>query len=241
MTLSKAFNLKIRYPGSFAINNLKTLLKRAILSALPDSFQEKLKFILRKNKAVIRGHNNNIVYSHARLSNVSIEINGSDNEISFGSGSVISNLKVHVDGSNHKLCIGKDCRILSGHFFFLSSRGSIVVGDKTFVNTASFVCSESAPIWMGNNCMLAWDIEIHSGDAHRILDRATNCRVNPAKEVRIGNHVWIGAHVNILKGVSIGENSIIGANSVVTHDIPSNCMAAGIPARIIKENIYWEE
>ncbi len=54
-------------------------------------------------------------------------------------------------------------------------------------------------------------------------------------EIKIGNNVWIGDKVSILGGVSIGDNAIIGANSVVTHDVPSNSMAAGIPAKIIKK------
>ncbi len=53
-------------------------------------------------------------------------------------------------------------------------------------------------------------------------------------EITIGNNVWIGDKVSILSGVTIGDNVIIGANSVVTKDIPSNAMAAGVPAKIIK-------
>ncbi len=54
-------------------------------------------------------------------------------------------------------------------------------------------------------------------------------------EVKIGNNVWIGDKATILGGVTIGDNVIIGANSVVTHDVPSNCVAAGNPAKIIKK------
>lgn len=53
-------------------------------------------------------------------------------------------------------------------------------------------------------------------------------------EVVIGNNVWIGDKATILSGVHIGDNVIIGANSVVTKDVPSNSLAAGNPARIIK-------
>jgi acetyltransferase-like isoleucine patch superfamily enzyme len=55
-----------------------------------------------------------------------------------------------------------------------------------------------------------------------------------AKDVVIGNNVWIGTDSYICKGVSIGENSVIGAKSVVTKSIPKNCIAAGIPARVVK-------
>lgn len=54
------------------------------------------------------------------------------------------------------------------------------------------------------------------------------------REVVIGRRVWIGMNSLILKGSRIGDNSIIGAGSVVSGDIPSNCMAAGNPARVIR-------
>lgn len=52
--------------------------------------------------------------------------------------------------------------------------------------------------------------------------------------VVIGDNVWLGEHVVILPGVTIGDNVTIGANAVVTKSIPPNCVAAGIPAKIIK-------
>ena len=54
------------------------------------------------------------------------------------------------------------------------------------------------------------------------------------KPITIGNNVWLADKVTITKGVTIGDNVIIAANSVVTKDIPSNTLAGGIPAQIIK-------
>lgn len=55
--------------------------------------------------------------------------------------------------------------------------------------------------------------------------------------IMIGENCWIGTNVRICKGVSIGDNSIIAACSVVTKDVPSNCIVAGNPAKIVKTNI----
>ena len=52
--------------------------------------------------------------------------------------------------------------------------------------------------------------------------------------IEIGDNVWLGDKVAVLSGVKIGDSVIVGANSVVTKSIPSNCIVAGIPARIIK-------
>lgn len=53
--------------------------------------------------------------------------------------------------------------------------------------------------------------------------------------VKIGDNCWIGINVSILRNVEIGNHSIIGANSVVSKDIPSYSVAAGVPAKIIKK------
>jgi serine O-acetyltransferase len=57
----------------------------------------------------------------------------------------------------------------------------------------------------------------------------------------IGNNVYLGAGCRILGPISIGDNVIIGPNSVVIDNIPSNSIAVGIPAKVIKENIEPDE
>lgn len=53
--------------------------------------------------------------------------------------------------------------------------------------------------------------------------------------IEIGKNCWIGRNVCIMPNVTIGDNCIIGANAVVTHDIPCNSIAAGVPAKVIKK------
>ena len=57
----------------------------------------------------------------------------------------------------------------------------------------------------------------------------------PSKEIVLKKGCWIGANSIILSGVTIGENSVVGAGSVVTKSIPPYVVAAGNPAKIIKE------
>lgn len=52
----------------------------------------------------------------------------------------------------------------------------------------------------------------------------------------IGNHVYIGANSVVYGKITIGDNTVIGALSLINKDIPAGCFAAGIPARIIKQN-----
>lgn len=52
--------------------------------------------------------------------------------------------------------------------------------------------------------------------------------------IKIGNNVHIGTNAVIMPGVTIGDNVIIGCMAIVTHDIPSNSVAVGVPARVIE-------
>ena len=76
----------------------------------------------------------------------------------------------------------------------------------------------------------------HGMNDYSDLDLAPNDRtLSSSGPIYVGRNVWIGEKVTILPGVSIGNNSVIGANSVVTKSIPANCIACGIPAKIVKQ------
>jgi len=53
----------------------------------------------------------------------------------------------------------------------------------------------------------------------------------------IGNDVYIATGAKVLGSIIVGDNVVIGANAVVIEDVPSNCIVAGVPARIIKSGI----
>lgn len=105
-------------------------------------------------------------------------------------------------------------------------RAQIIIGDNCGFSGCSIVADNYVKI--GNHVTVGADTIIGDRDDHTDLYPS-----NPLPVV-IGNDVWIGMHCIILKGVSIGSNSIIGAGSIVTKDIPANCIAAGVPCKIIK-------
>lgn len=109
---------------------------------------------------------------------------------------------------------GKNITIGKNVFFNINcsfqDRGGIIIGDGVFI---------------GQNVIIS---TLNHGI--NLKDRNTTY---PSKVV-IGNNVWIGSGANILPGISIGDNSIIGAGSVVSKDIPSNSIAVGVPAKVIK-------
>lgn len=61
------------------------------------------------------------------------------------------------------------------------------------------------------------------------------------KDTYIGQRCFIGANAIIMCGIHIGDSVIVGSGAVVTKDVPSNCIVAGNPARIIKENIHTKK
>ena len=87
-------------------------------------------------------------------------------------------------------------------------------------------------IVVGDNCMIASNAYVTDSDWHDIYNRISIGKTAP---VHIENNVWIGDSAIVCKGVTIGENSIVGAGAVVVDDIPANCVAAGNPARIVKQ------
>jgi acetyltransferase-like isoleucine patch superfamily enzyme len=60
------------------------------------------------------------------------------------------------------------------------------------------------------------------------------------QEVFIGNNVWIGNRAIIMKGVTIDDGAIIAAGSIVTKDVPARCLVAGVPAKVVRENVQWK-
>jgi carbonic anhydrase/acetyltransferase-like protein (isoleucine patch superfamily) len=80
--------------------------------------------------------------------------------------------------------------------------------------------------------MIASNTYITDSDWHDIYNRISIGKTAP---IRIQDNVWIGDSAIICKGVTIGENSIVGAGSVVVDSVPANCVAAGNPARIVKQ------
>lgn len=116
----------------------------------------------------------------------------------------------------------------------------LIIGDHVSITTDCVVtCANHIEIGSGALLGRGTLITDNSHGCNMTLDEL---QIPPAQRkiwskgsVRIGENVWTGKNVCIMPGVTIGKGVIIGANSVVTHDIPDYCVAAGIPAKIIKK------
>jgi maltose O-acetyltransferase len=106
------------------------------------------------------------------------------------------------------------------------------IGENVFLN---YGCSLAARqlIRIGNDCSIGTHVMIMDNSFHRLEPERRN-EPPPSAPVILEANVWLGARVIVLPGVRIGEGSAIGAGSVVTHDIPPRSLAAGVPARVIR-------
>lgn len=102
------------------------------------------------------------------------------------------------------------------------------IGDGCGFSGTAIWCFKKIKI--GNNVRVGANVLIQDGDAH-----FDDPRTSPPRPIVIEDGVFIGANVVVKKGVTIGKNSVIGMNSVVTHDIPPNSVAVGIPCKVIKQ------
>jgi len=108
--------------------------------------------------------------------------------------------------------------------------GRIEIGDRVFINYGASI-SAHQEIRIGDGSQLGSYACLMDNDYHRVEDRNAD---GESKPIILGRNVWLGVRVIVLKGVRIGDNAVIGAGSVVTHDVPANCLAAGVPARVIR-------
>jgi hypothetical protein len=88
-------------------------------------------------------------------------------------------------------------------------------------------------VTFGDNVFIGPNCGFYAAE-HPVDANLRNQGLESAKPISIGNSVWIGGGVNVIGGVTIGDNVVIGAGSVVTENIPSNCVAAGNPCRVVK-------
>jgi acetyltransferase-like isoleucine patch superfamily enzyme len=116
----------------------------------------------------------------------------------------------------------------------LQSDGEIIIGDGGGINSFSRIIAFER-IVIGNRVSIAQFVSILDHDHSFALEEGRiDLKKFSTSPIEIGNDVWIGDKVTITKGVKIGDNVVIGANSVVTKDIPSNSLAVGIPAKVIR-------
>jgi len=128
--------------------------------------------------------------------------------------------------------IARSARIVSSVRYYGSF--SLSVGGDTYIGHDVLIAGGDCTISIGNACDLAPRVNLVAGSHEVDMNGAHTAGSGYSRDIVIEEGVWIGTGTTVLGGVRIGRKAIIAAGAVVTSDIPSLSMAAGVPARVMK-------
>lgn len=182
--------------------------------------------------------NSFIAYLKSRIktaSDSSITING---RVYFGfipKDDIIGNSQTHLNIRSKGKMIVEDLFLLyHGSSIDILENAELIIDNCQMSVSSRIICAQEIKI--GHDVMISDNVIIRDSDHHPIAHEGHQI----SAPINIGNHVWIGMGSTILKGVTIGDGAIVAAGAVVTKDIPANCIAGGVPAKVIRENVSWK-
>lgn len=202
---------------------------KKLLMKLARKFSRPLYFS-KKNKVIC---NNTIWFKN------NFKINGQNNFVSIVS-SKIRKSSIHISGCDNKVIIHGNCNIIQANIWIEGNNNLVEIGENTIIGgSTDIICCESQKIIIGKDCLFSRDICLRTTDAHRICQN--NVIINNPSDVIIGNHCWICQKASIMKG-GLSNDSVLSFGAILTKMIPnSNVVVAGVPAKIVKENIEWKK
>jgi len=142
------------------------------------------------------------------------------------------------------LRVGQRC-FIRDNIVFERPQARLAIGDRTYLGTGLIAVAERVEI--GSDVMFGWGVTIvdhnshdvafshRRGDTERWLEGRKDWAHVKVAPVSIGDKAWIGFNATILKGVSVGEGAVVAACAVVTKPVPPWTIAAGNPARVLRE------
>jgi maltose O-acetyltransferase len=123
------------------------------------------------------------------------------------------------------------------HIEARTNTSSVHIADGVWINNNAVIIAERCRISIGKNTLIGTEFTVYDSDFHDLHPDRRLSGVAKTAPVTIGENVFIGSRVSVMKGVTIGDNSVIASGSVVTVAIPRNCIAAGVPARVVAEAV----
>ena len=144
-----------------------------------------------------------------------------------GPGTIVGEAAVLINTANIR--VGSGCLLQDRIYIRAGMKGSVTIEDGVALNSFVKIFGHGG-VRIGKAAQIGpGTILTTSGHDYR----ATDLELDLAA-IDIGERVWIGGNCAILPGVTIGDRAVIGAGAVVTSDIPSDCLAVGVPARVVR-------
>lgn len=116
---------------------------------------------------------------------------------------------------------------------FFCEYGAIRIGDGTFINVDA-VMLDVMPITIGAACQIGTRVQLLTA-SHPVDPEPRRRGWEYGQAIILADNVWLGGGAIVCPGVSIGEDTVVGAGAVVSRDLPAGVVAAGVPARILRE------
>ena len=173
-----------------------------------------------------------------------IMLKGNNNIITLGKALLYKSLVVNFKGNNKQFSVKPSNKNIN-NVKFTSIRGN----NQIFTIGENFSCGGievqmndgDEKFTIGDGGLFSWGIKVRTSDGHSVVDMTTNKAINLPKDVHIGDRVWVSEDVSFLKGAQIPADCVVGSRAVVTKAFSqSNCVIAGFPAKVVKDNIRWD-
>lgn len=217
-----------KWESNYTLKDLSVISSRRLLQVIRGFF---LRPFLKKSSGLL------FIGSRVKISHAY--------QLSAGKNMIIED-NVHINAlSENGIVIGDNVSIARDSILIctgvIAHKGTgITIGNGTGINARAYLSGQGG-IQIGNEVIFGPDVKIFS-ENHNYADPTQTIKAQGVsrKGVIIGDNCWIGAGVTILDGVNIGNGCVIAAGSVVSRSIPENAIAAGIPAKVIKNRIIYE-
>ncbi|MCI8785726.1 MAG: acyltransferase [Eubacterium sp.] len=160
---------------------------------------------------------NRIYFDETLPDQVQITLRGKENRVRFGKNIFVGKLQI-----------------------ILGNCGECVIGDHAkFIDTQ--INAAYASVRIGADCLFSSNVVIRTHDEHYIFDKDSLERLNRPLDVIIHPQVWVCENVRLLPGAYIGTGSVVGADAVTSGQFGEHLILAGVPAKVIRENICWSK
>lgn len=167
---------------------------------------------------------------------------GGNNSVLLDKDSVLFKSRIKINGNHNRVILHSGAYLSGVELYIEDNNCTIEIGANTYIGHHSHLaCTEDgSTLKIGSMCMLSSYVQIRTGDSHSILDK-DGSRINPAASVTIDDHCWLGEGCKVMKGVTLGSDTVVSSGAIVTKSFGSNVLLGGIPAKVLKENINWDE
>jgi len=177
------------------------------------------------------------------------DFRGNHNLVRIGPANSLRKTAVDFTGSSNVLETGDRVYIADGSQLFVNGFGcAIRIGDATSATNAYFHAEEiETSIEIGEDTMIAAYVAIWAGDIHPIFNSDSFQRLNNAKSIVVGKHVWLCSGAQLQKGARVGDNCIVGKHTTimgpVNYDnsdvLAQDAIIYGMPAKVQKRGVAW--